>query len=213
MKLQDRTTLLPWDPVAFSPLVQDPVAQYLAAVYHGEATTPFGHRVFSTLDLAIELEKDPVAWDWLGQKLSEMVESLTAYLRGVRDDRNRLASVRRVDMRSKILTSSSRVFQTGGTLPGEPASDKYWLRIPESTQALVAAIDRVLLAGVGFPAVALQVRHGKSYPVWILGDVSDLYGKAWDKRMEPRTGPGRPHKPWRVAYELEREGTGAQWAK
>ena len=73
--------------------------------------------------------------------------------------------------------------------------------------------DRVLLSDVGFPPVALQVRHGKSYPVWLLGDATELYAKAWEKKTAPRSGPGRPHGPWRLAYEIEREGAGIQWSK
>lgn len=228
MRLHDRTTLLPWDPVAFSPFVNDPVALYLSAVHRGTVPAPFGHVVFSARDLAIELEKDPASWDWLGQKLSQMREVLGADLVKRNEEARNIAGFKLRNL-GKILTASSKQFQTGGyvpeayddpavppTLPGTKrveTRDRYWLRIPESTQALESALDRVLEAGVGFPPVALQVRHGKSYPVWLLGDATELYAKAWEKKTASRSGPGRPHGPWRLAYEIEREGTGCQWSK
>lgn len=195
------TGLQPWDPLAFSPWVNDPVAQYLAAVYRGAAPTPHGHKLFSVQDLAIEITEDDVVQAFIAGQLDTMRRNLQETLEDLREYRLRVTGIAPRSLGRKV-SANVRRFQTGGCVDGEV--DRYFLRIPESRNTMEIALSRVLDAGVGFPEVARQVRFGTSYPVYLLADATELYAQAAKIRHTPRNSPGRPRKPWRIAWEIER---------
>lgn len=202
-----RTTLVEWDPLHFSPWVYDPVAQWLAAVYRGDAPTPGGRLVFSVRDMALEAPADPDVMQWLRDCLDQLKEGLRQAIKeNAEYGLQRYGVVRR--RIGKRATADSKKFQKGGCLEGE--TDRYYLRIPHTTGMWEEALGRVLEKGIGFPVVARQKRHGKSHPLYILGDTTKLYARAAKVRAhaamaKARTrAPGRPLSIWRTAYELER---------
>lgn len=199
-----RTNLVEWDAAHFAPWVYDPVAQYLAAVYRGDAKTPGGKLLFTIRDLALDLLEDEEAREWMRQCLKELQEGLGAAMREREEyGRREYGVVRR---RGKHFSPLSAKYQRGGSLEGE--RERYYLRIPTALLTMEEALGRVLERGVGFPVVALQVRHGKSLPIYLFGDAKSLYGAAMKQRYAGRLKGerGRPKGPWRIAYELERTG-------
>lgn len=189
------TKLPPFDAGAFSPFVHDPIGQYLCKLYRGDMRPPFGRLLATAGELWDGVEKDPETWDALERILSDM---RTAWVRELKA--RSIGQVRK----GFAPNGHAHVWQRGGEDP--ETGDRYYLRLPTSQMMGARLVGKILGAEIGFPVVSLTQHNGRSWPVYLLGDATDLLARAHERKWhnaQPRRG--RPPNVWAVAREIEAE--------
>lgn len=194
-KLYRATTMPDWDPVAFSPFIHDPVGQYLRMVHRGEAPAPLGRHLVTARELWDCLERDPNAWEALEGVFEEMRSDWSRELKS--------RSVGAVRPRGARAQSYSTTWAKGGEDP--ETGDKYYLRIPSTPLSGARVLSKILDVGIGLPRVWQTIIHGRSWPIYMIADATELVAEARARRALAAKVPGRPTSLWMVAYKIDQE--------